>query len=60
MELAELIKVYGPMAIGWVIAGWLIKEFLQRNAADIESRVKLAVALEGLTNTIKEALRGKN
>lgn len=50
----EFVKIYGPMGIGWIIAGYLGKVFLDRNKDDIESRVKLAVALETLTSWIKE------
>lgn len=48
----DLIKVYGPLALGWVVALWLIKFILDRYQADIEGRVKLATALDGLTRVI--------
>lgn len=54
MEFGDFIKIYGPLGIGWVMAGYLLKIFLDRNKEDIESRVKLAVALETLTSWIKD------
>lgn len=53
--LTEFIKIYGPLSLGWIFAGYLGKVFLDRNKEDIESRVKLAVALETLTNYIKDS-----
>jgi hypothetical protein len=52
--ISEFLKIYGPLGIGWLVAGYLIKVFLDRNKEDIESRVKLAVALETLTTWIKD------
>lgn len=54
MEWADLIKVYGPLAIGWAIAGYLGKFILDRYQQDIDSRVALSRAIENLTNIIKE------
>jgi hypothetical protein len=53
MEFAELLKVYGPMAIGWVIAAYLGQFILKRYDADIESKTKLALALQSLADSIK-------
>ena len=53
MEFMDLIKLYGPLALGWVVALWLIKFILDRYQADIEGRVKLATALDGLTRVIE-------
>lgn len=52
MELGELLKLYGPMAIGWIAAAYLLKFVLGRYDADIESRVKLAGALDNLARII--------
>lgn len=57
MEFPDLLKVYGPMAIGWIIAGYLGKFVLDRYQADIDSRVKLATALDGLTKIIDDRMR---
>ena len=54
MEFAELMKIYGPMAIGWVIAAYLGKFVLDRYNADIEARVRLANALDKLTDLIEK------
>ena len=53
MELGELLKVAGPMAIGWVVAGYLMKFILDRYTSDIDARVKLAAALDKLTAFIE-------
>lgn len=60
MEWGEFVKIYGPMALGWVGFAYIGKIFLDRNKEDIESRVKLAVALEILTNLIKDNARGNH
>jgi hypothetical protein len=38
----------------------LVRFFLDRTDKDMEARVKLATAMEGLTDIIKEGYRGKN
>lgn len=53
MEYAEILKVYGPMAIGWIIAAYLGKFILQRYDADIEAKTKLALALQALAESVK-------
>ena len=53
MDLLDFMKVYGPLGMGWILAGYLLKVLLGERQADIESRVKLAVALETLTNLVK-------
>lgn len=54
MEIAwgDIVKVYGPLALGWVAALYLLKFILDRYQADIEGRAKLASALDGLTRVI--------
>lgn len=52
----ELVKVYGPLGIGWIIAAYLLKFILDRYNADIESRSKLATALDALTKVIENKL----
>ena len=57
MEFAELIKVYGPLAIGWVIAGYLGQFILKRYDADIDAKTKLALALQALADSVEERKR---
>ncbi len=52
MEFGELLKVYGPLAIGWIIAAYLMKFVLDRYSADIDARVKLAAALDKLASRL--------
>lgn len=54
MEFADFIKIYGPLAIGWVIAAYLGKFILDRYQADIEARVKLAEALSTMARAVAE------
>lgn len=55
----ELLKVWGPLSIGWFVAGYLIKFIMDRYDRDIESRTKLATALESLSAIIKEKIGAK-
>lgn len=57
MEWAEILKTFGPQAIPWIALGYVGKWLMGRMDSDLETRVKLALALEGLTNAIKEKLR---
>ena len=54
MEWTEILRMYGPQAIPWIALGYVGKWLMNRMDADLETRVKLALALEGLTNAIKE------
>lgn len=54
MDFVELAKLWGPLSIGWLVAGYLIKFIMDRYDKDIDSRSKLASALEGLESAIKE------
>lgn len=56
MELMDLLKVYGPMSLGWILAGYMLKFVLDRYAADIEARIHLATALNKLTDRIDAKL----
>ena len=53
MDLMDIVKIYGPLGIGWIIAAYLLKFILDRYNTDIESRTKLATALDGLTKVIE-------
>ena len=50
----EVVKLYGPLSLGWIIAAYLGKFMLDRYNADIESRVKLATALDALAKSVEE------
>lgn len=52
MEIAEFLKIYGPMGIGWVIAAYLGNFVLKRYDADIEAKTQLALALQKLSERI--------
>ena len=56
----DLLKLWGPLAFGWVIAYLLIRFIMDQYKADIDSRVKLATALESLTKIIERVANGKN
>ena len=53
MDFADLIKVSGPLAIGWVVAAYLMRWILTRYDADTNSRTDLAVALQKLAQAIE-------
>lgn len=54
MEWTEFIKVYGPLALGWVAAFYMLKFVLDRYKDDIDARVRLANALDALTKIIDD------
>lgn len=54
MEWGEFLKLYGPMALGWIAFGVLGKWHLDRYDKMIDSTVKLAVVLEALTTAVKD------
>tara|TARA_R110000868_G_scaffold201296_2_gene448881 strand:+ start:86 stop:256 length:171 start_codon:yes stop_codon:yes gene_type:complete len=53
MEYAEILKLYGPMGIGWIIAAYLGQFILKRYDADIDAKTKLALALQSLAESVK-------
>ena len=57
MEWTEILKLYGPQAIPWLALAYFGKWIMGRMDSDLEARIKLAVALEGLTTAIKERLK---
>jgi len=50
----EFVKVYGPLALGWVVAAYLGNFILKRYDADIDAKTKLALALESLGKIIDD------
>lgn len=57
--IGDIVKVYGPLGIGWVVAAYLILKDQARQDKKIESDIKLAVAFEGLRDVIKASLHSK-
>lgn len=57
--LEAFVKVYGPLGLGWVLAAYLIWFIIGRYDKQIESNIKLATALEGLNQTIKDRIPAK-
>lgn len=57
MEFGDIVKIYGPMGLGWVGFAYLGKFILDRYQADIDSRVKLSEAINGLTTMIKDSIK---
>jgi len=55
MELMELVKVYGPLSLGWVGFAYMGKFILDRYDKDLESRVQLSNALNALTKAIESS-----
>ncbi len=56
----EVVKIYGPLALGWVVAAYMLKFVLDRYKDDIESRVKLATSLDSLSRVIDGCIVRKN
>ena len=58
MEWDKLISVYGPLALGWPVALYLLKYVLDNYRTDtqahIDATVKLALTLQALTDAIRE------
>ena len=52
--LIDLMKIWGPLSIGWVAAIYMGKFIMDRYDKDIESRSKLASALDALTSKIED------
>jgi len=55
VEYAEFFKLYGPLSLGWIVAAYLGRFIINRYDADIQSKIELAKALQGLADTIKAA-----
>ena len=54
MELtSDVIKLWGPLSLGWVLALYLLKFVLDRYKDDIDSRIKLAMSLDNLSRVIE-------
>ena len=51
--IPDIVKIYGPLSLGWVVAAYLLKFILDRYKDDIEARVNLATALDALSKVIE-------
>lgn len=56
--IPDILKIYGPLSLGWVVAAYLLKFILDRYKDDIDARVKLAMSLDGLARVIDGMTRG--
>ena len=54
--VGDIVKVYGPLGLGWVLAAYLIWFIINRYDKRIEADLALARALEGLTQIIRERI----
>ena len=54
MEWSEVLKLYGPMALGWICFGFLGKWHLDRYDKLVDILVRNALVIEALTNAIKD------
>lgn len=60
MDIAiELLKQYGPWSIGWFAFAYLGNFLLGRYDRDLQSRIDLAVALNGLAKAIEDSIHDK-
>ena len=50
--IPDILKIYGPLSLGWIVAAYLLKFVLDRYKDDIESRVSLATSLDALSKVI--------
>ena len=57
--VGDIVKVYGPLGIGWVVAAYLIWFILSRWDKMIESNITLATTLKGLQQIIEERIPRK-
>ena len=57
--IGDIVKVYGPLGIGWVVAAYLIWFILSRWDKMIESNITLATTLKGLQQIIEERIPRK-
>lgn len=53
MDWLELVKLWGPLSLGWVAAAYMGKFIFDRYDRDIDAKVKLATALDNLSDLIE-------
>lgn len=60
MDWLDLVKVYGPMGLGWVGFAYVGKFILDRYDKDIEAKLALSNALQALTKAIESSQKEDN
>ncbi len=50
----ELVKLWGPLSLGWIAAAYMGKFILDRYDRDIQAKVELAAAINQLTKMVEE------
>lgn len=56
----ELVKLWGPLSLGWVAAAYMGKFIMDRYDRDIDSRVKMAASIDALTRVVERMDNAKN
>ena len=54
MEWTEILKLYGPQALPWMALAYFGKWHLDRLDKDMENRVKMATALDGMSKVLEK------
>jgi hypothetical protein len=54
MDLIELLKVYGPLGLGWIVALYLGRFILGRYDKDLDTKTELAHSLKEHTDGVRE------
>lgn len=60
MDWLDIVKVYGPMGLGWVGFAYVGKFILDRYDKDIEAKLALSNALQALTKAIESSQKEDN
>ena len=56
----ELVKLWGPLSLGWAAAVYMGRFIMDRYDRDIQAKVELATAINQLTRLIEENFRDKH
>ena len=54
MEWTEILKLYGPQALPWMALAYFGKWHLDRLDKDMENRIKMATALDGMSKVLEK------
>lgn len=52
MELVDILKVYGPLGLGWIGFAYVGQFILKRYDADIKAKTDLAIAISKLADRV--------